>query len=63
MVAIVEIIDKSGYSRDSASKNIVVVTEEDYIQIRYLLVLKLGVNANHYAHKLDSTKIDFDTHY
>jgi hypothetical protein len=40
-MGIVEIINKSGYSKD-AGHNIVVVPDEDDIIIRYLLVLKNG---------------------
>jgi hypothetical protein len=41
MIAIVEIINRSGYSKD-ANHNIVVVPLEDDIIIRYLLVMKPG---------------------
>jgi hypothetical protein len=41
VIAIVEIIDKKGYSKDPNS-NIVVVPDEDDLIIRYLLVIKQG---------------------
>jgi hypothetical protein len=60
VIGIVEIINKKVYEK-TADRNIVVVTDEDDIIIRYLLVIKN--NATAYSTALRSSDIKFDEHY
>lgn len=59
IIAIVEIIKKSGYSK-AAGDNIVVVPDEDDIIIRYLLVLK---SAAYPSSAIISHDVPFEKHY
>ena len=59
VIGIVEIINKKVYEK-SGDRNIVVVTDEDDIIIRYLLVIKNNVNS---YQAIKSTDIKFDEHY
>lgn len=60
VIGIVEIINKKAYEK-SGDRNIVVVTDEDDIIIRYLLVIKNTHNS--YSTALNTKDIKFEEHY
>lgn len=63
IIGIVEIINKKIYEK-SGDRNIVVVTDEDDIIIRYLLVIKTACAASYpQLNQFKTQDIKFDDHY